>query len=119
MHSLHPLPDDSTRSAGQWPGRPWQVAAAIAFNLILIPVAQATAQCPPEYGQKPAWVGWLGIGLLVAGLIAGPLLAWWVFARSKGALLRWRLLSALGGLLLMLGVWLGCGAVAGHLIMRC
>ncbi|WP_369967856.1 hypothetical protein AB8E26_10955 [Stenotrophomonas rhizophila] len=89
------------------------------FNLLLTPAAYATTQCPPEAGHKPEWIGWLAVVLLCGGLIAGPLLAWWVFARSKGAWLGWRVVTAFAGLLLMLGLWVGCGALAGHLILSC
>ncbi len=89
------------------------------LNLLLIPAAYATSQCPPEAGHKPEWIGWLALALLGAGLVGGPLLAWWVFARSKGARLRWRVVTAFAGLLLMLGLWVGCGLLAGHLILRC
>lgn len=98
--------------------RPRRIAVGL-FNLLLIPAAYATTQCPPEAGHKPEWIGWLAVALLGGGLIAGPPLAWWVFARSKGARLGWRVVTAFAGLLLMLGLWAGCGALAGHLILSC
>lgn len=91
----------------------------LVVYLLLAPLAQATAQCPPEAGHKPEWISRLAWRFLPGGLIGGLLLAGCVFARSKGALLRWRLLAALPGALLMLGVWVGCGLLAGHLILQC
>lgn len=57
--------------------------------------------------------------LLGGGLIAGPLIAWWVFARSKGARLGRRAVAAFAGLSLMLAVWMGGGTLAGYLILLC
>lgn len=98
--------------------RPRRIAVGL-FYLLLIPAAYATTQCPPEAGHKPEWIGWLALALLGAGLVGGPVLAGCVFARSKGAWLGWRVVAAFVGLSLMLGVWMGGGALAGHLILLC
>lgn len=90
-----------------------------ALLYLLMPVAYATTQCPPEAGHKPEWIGWLGIVLLGAGFIGGPCLAWWLFTRSRGARLHWRLLCALVGLMLMACLWMAAAAMAGYLIMLC
>jgi len=42
-----------------------------------------------------------------------------VFARSKGARLGRRAVAAFAGLSLMLALWMGGGALAGHLILLC
>lgn len=61
----------------------------------------------------------MALALLGAGLVGGPVLAGWVFVRSKGARLGWRVVAAFVGLSLMLGVWMGGGALARHLILLC
>ncbi len=115
MTPAHGIADRCRPRVGTYPRR---IAAGLLY-LLLIPAAYATTPCPPEAGHKPEWIGWLAWVLLGGGLISGPLLAWWVFARSKGARLGWRVVAAFVGLSLMLGVWMGGGALAGHLILLC
>ena len=81
------------------------MAAAIAGT------AQATRQCPAQFGSKPAWVNASGWLLLAAFLLAGVAcvpVAWKATrGRSRFARIGWMALSLVAmPALWLLGIWL-------------
>ncbi len=83
-------------------------------------LASATAQCPPEYGEKSAafWaLGWAVLGLFVLlGLALPVVAARWALGRGGWARAAWILAACLA----MLGCWIaGLWIFGVYFVMVC
>lgn len=92
-----------TQLASRRPRHGWTAGLIVG---LLPGIAQATRQCPPEFGPKPAWVdagGWLLLALfLLAGMacVAAARKA----TRGRSRLARWGWIAA--SVPAMLALWI-------------
>lgn len=87
------------------PGRGCRWITGLAISLVS-GIAQATRQCPPEFGPKPAWVNASGWALLALFLLAGVacVAGAWKATRGRSRLARWSWIAA--SVPAMLAAWI-------------
>lgn len=80
------------------------LAAGIIVAIFTTP-ALATAQCPPEFGEKSAIVVGAGWVVIAAGIVAGAALMRYAFLRSRNRTWAFQLFILLTGIAGMVFTW--------------